>query len=62
MSLSIVPNVKFEIDDIEEEWTYWQPFDYIHSRFMTSSVSSWEEYLTKCYEYATHALEDVFDL
>ncbi|KAI8213536.1 putative methyltransferase tdiE [Colletotrichum sp. SAR 10_76] len=50
MSLSVVPNVKFEIDDIEEEWTYSQPFDYIHSRFMTSSISSWKEYLTKCYD------------
>ncbi|KAJ0273932.1 hypothetical protein Brms1b_003531 [Colletotrichum noveboracense] len=50
MSLSVVPNVKFEIDDIEEEWAYSQPFDYIHSRFMTSSISSWKEYLTKCYD------------
>ncbi|KAE9573266.1 hypothetical protein CGMCC3_g10588 [Colletotrichum fructicola] len=46
----VVPNVKFEIDDIDEEWTYSQPFDYVHSRFMTSSVSSWKEYLTKCYD------------
>ncbi|KAK2734404.1 methyltransferase domain-containing protein [Colletotrichum kahawae] len=46
----VVPNVKFEIDDIEEEWTYSQPFDYIHSRFMTSSISSWKDYLTKCYD------------
>ncbi|KAF3806677.1 putative methyltransferase tdiE [Colletotrichum gloeosporioides] len=52
----VVPNVKFEIDDIEEEWTYSQPFDYIHSRFMTSSISSWKEYLTKCYELCTRPL------
>lgn len=62
MSLSVVPNVKFEIDDIEEEWTYSQPFDYIHSRFMTSSISSWKEYLTKCYEYVIRNFKDIFEL
>ncbi|KAK2050173.1 S-adenosyl-L-methionine-dependent methyltransferase [Colletotrichum somersetense] len=44
------PNVTFEIDDFEEEWTYSRPFDYIHSRFMTSSVSDWKVYLQKCYD------------
>ncbi|KAK1986410.1 TAM domain methyltransferase [Colletotrichum cereale] len=43
------PNVKFEIDDLEEEWTYSQPFDYIHSRFMTSSIANWKDLLTKCF-------------
>ncbi|KAK2002256.1 methyltransferase domain-containing protein [Colletotrichum falcatum] len=43
------PNVIFEVDDLEEEWMYSQPFDYIHSRFMTSSVSDWKVYLKKCY-------------
>ncbi|KAK1973061.1 S-adenosyl-L-methionine-dependent methyltransferase [Colletotrichum sublineola] len=44
------PNVVFEVDDLEEEWTYSRPFDYIHSRFMTSSVSDWKVYLQKCYD------------
>ncbi|KAH9243269.1 hypothetical protein K456DRAFT_1716874 [Colletotrichum gloeosporioides 23] len=44
------PNVKFEIDDIEEPWTFAQPFDYIHSRMMTSSLSDWRVYLQRCYE------------
>ncbi|KAI8216905.1 hypothetical protein K4K53_009713 [Colletotrichum sp. SAR 10_77] len=43
-------NVKFEIDDIEEPWTYSRPFDYIHSRAMTSSVADWKEYIKKCYD------------
>ncbi|OTB14301.1 hypothetical protein K445DRAFT_319112 [Daldinia sp. EC12] len=36
------PNVKFEIDDLEQEWT-WAPnsFDYIHIRYMVGSVSDW---------------------
>ncbi|KAF4421996.1 Secondary metabolism regulator LAE1 [Colletotrichum fructicola Nara gc5] len=44
------PNVKFQIDDIEEPWTYSQPFDYIHSRTMTFSVADWKEYTQKCYD------------
>ncbi|KAF6823715.1 methyltransferase domain-containing protein [Colletotrichum plurivorum] len=44
------PNVKFEIDDIEESWTYSQPFDFIHSRMMTTSISNWKEYIKKCYD------------
>ncbi|GKT55105.1 methyltransferase domain-containing protein [Colletotrichum tofieldiae] len=43
------PNVQFEIDDLEEEWTYSQPFDYIHSRFMTSSIANWKDLLTKSF-------------
>ncbi|WYZ44745.1 hypothetical protein EsH8_VIII_000061 [Colletotrichum jinshuiense] len=46
-------NVKFEIDDIDEDWTYSQPFDYIHSRMMTSSIANWREYLQKCYDNLT---------
>ncbi|KAK1460716.1 hypothetical protein CCUS01_08821 [Colletotrichum cuscutae] len=46
----VPPNVRFEIDDIEEEWTYSEPFNYIHSRFMNASVANWKEYLNKCYE------------
>ncbi|OLN86098.1 Trans-aconitate 2-methyltransferase 9 [Colletotrichum chlorophyti] len=44
------PNVEFEIDDIEEPWTYSRPFDYIHSRVMTSGISSWETYIRKCFD------------
>ncbi|KAL0941650.1 methyltransferase domain-containing protein [Colletotrichum truncatum] len=46
----VSPNVKFEIDDVEEDWTYSRPFDYIHSRLMTGSISDWRLYLRRCYE------------
>ncbi|KAG5809664.1 hypothetical protein H9Q74_014209 [Fusarium xylarioides] len=45
----VPPNVKFDIDDIEDEWTYSQPFDYIHSRVMTSCIADWGDYLKKCF-------------
>ncbi|KAH7115520.1 hypothetical protein B0J13DRAFT_590464 [Dactylonectria estremocensis] len=43
--LDVPPNLKFEIDDIDEDWTYSQPFDYIHSRVMNVSVKNWPENL-----------------
>ncbi|OHW95814.1 methyltransferase domain-containing protein [Colletotrichum incanum] len=49
----VPPNVRFEVDDIDEEWTYSQPFDYIHSRFMTASIRNWKEYIKKCYDNLT---------
>lgn len=48
--LSAPPNVRFEIDDVDETWTYSVPFDYIHSRMMTSSIANWDEYIRKAYE------------
>ncbi|KAF9876105.1 hypothetical protein CkaCkLH20_06551 [Colletotrichum karsti] len=46
----VSPNVIFEIDDVEETWTWKQPFDYIHSRIMTSSIGNWPLYLRQCYD------------
>ncbi|KAF4960892.1 hypothetical protein FSARC_10323 [Fusarium sarcochroum] len=37
------------IDDIDDDWTYSQPFDYIHSRFMNFSVQNWHSYLEKIF-------------
>ncbi|KAH7227298.1 S-adenosyl-L-methionine-dependent methyltransferase [Fusarium oxysporum] len=49
----VPPNLQFEIDDIDEEWTYSLPFDYIHSRMMNVSVKNWPEYLRKIFENLT---------
>jgi hypothetical protein len=49
-NISVPPNVRFIIDDIEEEWQYSSRFDYIHSRMMNSSVADWESYAAKIYE------------
>ncbi|KAH7152756.1 S-adenosyl-L-methionine-dependent methyltransferase [Dactylonectria macrodidyma] len=45
----VPPNLSFQIDDIEDDWTYSKPFDYIHSSFMTASIANWTEFLTKCF-------------
>ncbi|KZL77966.1 methyltransferase domain-containing protein [Colletotrichum tofieldiae] len=45
----VPPNLKFEVDDIEQAWTYSQPFDYIHIRGMTSSISDWYGFFKQAY-------------
>ncbi|KAF6832780.1 methyltransferase domain-containing protein [Colletotrichum musicola] len=45
------PNVKFEIDDLEEPWTYSRPFDYIHSRMMNGCIMNWDAYARKCFDH-----------
>ncbi|OHE92973.1 hypothetical protein CORC01_11696 [Colletotrichum orchidophilum] len=47
---SVPHNVRFEVDDIEDEWSFSQPFHYIHSRFMTSSIRDWRLFLQRCYD------------
>ncbi|GKT42126.1 secondary metabolism regulator LAE1 [Colletotrichum spaethianum] len=46
----VPPNVKFEVDDAEDPWTYSRPFQYIHSRILSSGLSDWKKYLRKCYD------------
>ncbi|KAK1990410.1 S-adenosyl-L-methionine-dependent methyltransferase [Colletotrichum falcatum] len=46
----VPPNVKFEVDDIEEDWIYSQPFEYIHSRFMNGSLADWKTFIANAYE------------
>ncbi|KAL6407629.1 hypothetical protein AUP68_08649 [Ilyonectria robusta] len=47
----VPPNLTFQIDDIEDDWTYSTPFDYIHSSFMTASIANWTEFLRKCFNH-----------
>ena len=39
---SAPPNVFFELDDAQNEWTYNQPFDFIHMRNLSGAFSSWD--------------------
>lgn len=47
--LQVPPNVKFEIDDIEKEWSHSQPFDFIFSRYMAGSIGDWPALATNAY-------------
>ncbi|KAJ0286789.1 hypothetical protein CBS470a_005740 [Colletotrichum nupharicola] len=52
-SNAVPPNVRFEVDDIEEPWLFSRPFDYIHSRMMTSSISNWKQLVQRAYDNLT---------
>ncbi|KAI1459850.1 S-adenosyl-L-methionine-dependent methyltransferase [Annulohypoxylon moriforme] len=39
----IPPNLKFEVDDVTQPWTYERnSFDYIHLRWLTGSIPDWD--------------------
>lgn len=45
------PNVLFEIDDAEEEWTYHEPFDLVHARHLTRAVADWPAFYAQAYRH-----------
>lgn len=50
----VPPNVRFEVDDFEEEWTFGRDrFDLVHARFLMSSVSDYP----KLYKQAFDAIK-----
>jgi SAM-dependent methyltransferase len=46
----IPPNLKFEVDDLEEPWTFSGKFDFIYSRMMTGSFSNWSRFFQQSFE------------
>ncbi|RVX73473.1 hypothetical protein B0A52_03115 [Exophiala mesophila] len=46
----VPPNVTFEVDDVESEWQYSRPFDYVHSRYMAGSIADWPRLMSQCYK------------
>ncbi|RPB21339.1 S-adenosyl-L-methionine-dependent methyltransferase [Terfezia boudieri ATCC MYA-4762] len=47
----VPPNCKFEVDDMEEPWTYDDDyFDYIHMRCLSGSFCDWESVLRNAYD------------
>ncbi|OCK72666.1 hypothetical protein K432DRAFT_315905, partial [Lepidopterella palustris CBS 459.81] len=48
----IPPNVKFEIDDAEQRWTFPEEFfDLIHMRTMTGCIRDWEKLFTQAFHH-----------
>lgn len=40
----------FELDDLEKEWTWTRPFDFIFSRILAGSLEDTEGFIRKAYE------------
>ncbi|MCJ1269642.1 hypothetical protein MMC22_009534 [Lobaria immixta] len=47
----VPPNVRFEVDDVEADWTYHQKFDYIHCRFMGIAIKDWPKLVRQSNEH-----------
>ncbi|TDZ35512.1 putative methyltransferase tdiE [Colletotrichum spinosum] len=46
----VPPNVSFQIDDVEEEWTFGQKFDFVYSRMMTSAVADFPKLFSQAHD------------
>jgi hypothetical protein len=46
---SIPPNLRFVIDDAEDQWLYDTQFDYIHLRLMAGCFSDWQTLLNQAF-------------
>ena len=49
----VPPNVHFEVDDVESEWTYSKKFDFIHCRTMSACIRDWPTLVRRCKENTT---------
>ncbi|TLD31153.1 hypothetical protein PspLS_02943 [Pyricularia sp. CBS 133598] len=45
----VPPNVTFYVDDVEAEWTFSQPFDFIYMRMLSASIADWPKLIDQAY-------------
>ncbi|CAK7212300.1 hypothetical protein SBRCBS47491_001416 [Sporothrix bragantina] len=50
MPTFVPPNVKFEVDDVENEWVYDQPFSYIFSRYMVVGIKDYPQLIQRTFD------------
>lgn len=48
---SVPPNLSFIVDDATAEWTFGAPFDYIHTRAVSSGIKDWPPFMEQCFQY-----------
>ncbi|KAJ9615091.1 hypothetical protein H2200_001165 [Cladophialophora chaetospira] len=47
----VPPNLKFEVDDFNDEWTYTQKFDFIHARALVGSSRDFPKIVRQAYDH-----------
>ncbi|CAG9937432.1 unnamed protein product [Clonostachys rosea f. rosea IK726] len=45
------PNLSFEIDNVEDTWTWAKPFDYIFCRAMIGSIENWPRLIKQAFKH-----------
>jgi hypothetical protein len=54
MSEFVPPNVRFEVDDIEDRWLWKKnSFDLIFGRCLAGAIQNWDKLLRNAYEYVS---------
>lgn len=48
--VSVPSNCSFIVENVEDEWVYPEPFDYIHSRMIVLGIHDWKRYFQQCYD------------
>ena len=46
----VSPNLEFQVDDCESEWTFGQPFDFVHMRILSGSIADWPKLMRSAYK------------
>ena len=46
-------NLSFQVDDIETEWTFGKPFDFIHIRILGGSIADWPKLIANAHANLT---------
>ncbi|KAL9128176.1 MAG: hypothetical protein Q9175_007584, partial [Cornicularia normoerica] len=44
-------NVKFEIDDAEEPWTFREGFDFVHVRYLAAAIEDWPKLMRQTFQH-----------
>ncbi len=47
---SVPPNVRFEVDDIENDWLHRYKFDFIFCRYLVGAIKDWPRLMRQTYE------------
>lgn len=45
------PNVYYQLDDADQEWTFTQKFDFIHIRFMIGTIKDWFKLYREAFQH-----------
>ncbi|KAG9250261.1 S-adenosyl-L-methionine-dependent methyltransferase [Emericellopsis atlantica] len=45
----VPPNVCFQIDDVEDDWNYDEPFDFIFCRMLTGAIADWTRFFKQSF-------------
>jgi len=47
---SVPPNVEFFVDDMEADWTFSKPFDFVFMRALAGSIVDWTKLFRQAFE------------